>query len=307
MGCSSSLPQRIDLRLVDAQGLYCPGKPNEMPKDWIAVVVNTKTGDIMVCPTADGQSTPWFRRHGSHTLAKFTIAPWWFTTRKIKRRHSESSTQTLEKGAHNKCNFVQQKIGGTWVETKSNSDPGGKVKFTCLDKAALDAAWKEAGAKAWQTGEVSEETQSTASTEASANSQGMPKRQHVRKGYEVGGSAEWQRENQSAKVFVMQGVINGQVVVVDKDSGEVVLNLEQSLCGNRLHFYEILPPQTRLSKQEEKAMLNKAFCGMRNMTEETSDDDLKLFLSPETLEKIPISLFAITTMYSSFTLNSMPC
>jgi len=251
--------------------------PNDMPKDWIAVIVNTKTGDIMVAPTAGGQS--------AQTLAEFTM--------KIKPA----------KKALNKLHFVRRKVGGTWVETKSNGDPGGKVNFTCLDKAALDAAWKEVGAKAW----LSEETQATASTEASANSQGTPKRKHVIKGYEIGGSAEWQRENRSAKVFVMQGLINEQVVVVDKDSGEVVLNLKQSSCGNRVNFYETMPPKTGLSKEEEKAMVNKAFCGMRKMTEETSDDEVRLYLSPETLEKIPVSLFAMASMYSSFTLNSMPC
>jgi len=256
-----------------AQGLDCSGMPNEVPKDWIAVIVNTETGDIMVSPTAGGPST--------QTLAKFTM---------VRKPKIDSRS---------KHHFVQQKIGGMWVETKSNSDPGGKVKFTCLDKAALDAAWKEVGVPAW----LSEETQATASTEASANSQCRPKSKHVRQGYEVGGSAEWQRENQSAKVFVMQGLINGQVVVVDKGSGEVVLNLKQSSCGNRLHFYETIPPKTGLSKQEETAMVNKAFCGMRKMTKETSDDDLNLLLSPETLEKIPVSLFAIMAMYSSFTLN----
>jgi len=248
-----------------------------MPNDWIAVIVNTETGDIMVSPTDGDQST--------QTLAKFTM-----------ERLPEKNTQK-------KFHFVEQKIGGTWLETKSNSAPGGKVKFTCLDKAAMDAAWKEVGAKAW----LSEETQGTVSTEASANSQGTPKRKNVSKAYDVGGSAEWQRENQRAKVFVMQGVINEQVVVVDKDSGEVVLNLKQSSCGNKLNFFETMPPKKGLTKEEEKEMVNKAFCGMRQMTEETSDDEVRLFLNPETLEKIPVSLFAMATMYSSFTLNSMPC
>jgi len=219
------------------------------------------------------------------TLAKFTM-----------ERVPEINTQK-------KFHFVEQKIGGTWVETKSNSAPGGKVKFTCLDKAAMDVAWKELGAKAWQ----SEETAGTVSTEASTNSQGTPKRKNVRKAYDVGGSAEWQQENQSSKVFVMQGVINEQVVIVDKDSGEVVLNLKQSSCGNNLSFYETMPPKKGLTKEEEKMVNDKAFCGMRKMTEETSDDEVRLYLSPETLEKIPVSLFAMASMYSSFTLNSMPC
>jgi len=250
---------------------------NEMPTDWIAVIVNTETGDIMVSPTDGGQST--------QTLAKFTME------------------RLPEKNIQKKFHFVEQKIGGTWLETKSNSAPGGKVKFTCLDKAAMDAAWKEVGAKAW----LSEETQGTVSTEASANSQGTPKRKNVSKAYDVGGSAEWQRENQRAKVFVMQGVINEQVVVVEKDSGEVVLNLKQGSCGNKLTFYETMPPKKGLTKEEEKAMVDKAFCGLRSMSQETSDDEVRLFLSPETLEKIPVSLFAMAAMYSSFTLNSMAC
>jgi len=245
---------------------------NTLPSNWIALTIK-ESGDIIVKPANGGQPT--------ETLAKLTL----------ERVPEQDKTKKLH--------FVEQRIGGTWDETRI----GGKVKFTCLDKAAMDSAWKQVGAKAW----LSEETQATVSTQASANSQGMPKRKSVRKGYEVGGSAEWQLGGQSPKVFVMQGVINEQVVIVEKDSGEVVLSLKQSSCGNKLSFFKTMPPKKGLTKEEEKEMVNKAFCGMRMMTEETSDDDLRLYVSPETLEKIPVSLFAIAAMYSSFTLNSMPC
>jgi len=242
---------------------------NGIPSNWITVTMNTETGDI----TANG---------GHETLAKFTM------------------DRVPGKDPTRKWHFVEQQIGGTWEEAS-----GGNVKFTFLDSAQMDTLWKEVYAKEvysmWK--EVGAKTWTSESSSMTAGSQGTPdtpKRKSATRSYHVGGIAEWQ-----SKVFVMQGIINDAVMVVDKDSGQVVLNLRQSKCGKNLKFYEANNVKKGLSIAEYKVAHEKTLCGIREVNDDNSSGKMHLHLSPAFLSKLPVSLFAMAAMYSSFTLNDM--
>jgi len=237
------------------------------PADWITVVLNMNTGDIAL------------KGGAGETLAKFT--------------HERKPVTSITKKLH----FVEQKIGGTWDESKL----GGKVKFSCLDQAAMEAAWKEVGKSAWG----SDSSEVTASTATSNNS--LKDQVKVGKSLHCGGMAEF-----NDQVFLMTGGINETVFVVERDTGEVVLTLRTSQMGRCLKFYDCLVKKTRNSlgslAEEEQAIVDKAFCGIMDGNVRADSTNIMEFkLKPEFLEKMPISLIAMTAMYSNYDLNSVDC
>lgn len=192
MGCTSAKsvvrPVHAPCRKLSVTGAFQP--------DWTTVVLNTDTGDIT-------QGTV-----GGEVLAKFVF----------EREPAEPATNAAKKH-----HWVQQKIGGTWDETKL----GGQVKFKCLDQAQVETLWNEMGAMPLFKSEVTTDspkrnpsgfTSNTSgdSPNKSENSWGpdSPKSPvKASKKYHVGGLAEW-----NGKVYIMTGSIDDMVNVVEKDS-----------------------------------------------------------------------------------------
>lgn len=191
-----------------------------------------------------------------------------------------------------KFHFVEQKIGGTWDEA------GGQVKFSCLTLAEADKVWKEKG---------SEGVASTASEgwvqKGSANSMGAPKK--VNKDFAVNGKVEWK-----GKTFMLTGTLNETMHIAEKESGEVVMTLFQKMGGMDLKFYNRLIEKKgfrQSSTETEQEEMNNAFCGTRSTSAAHDSKNIVLHVKPEVLETIPVSLFAISSMYSSMELNDMDC
>lgn len=187
-----------------------------------------------------------------------------------------------------KLHFVQQKIGGTWDEAAGN------IKFSCVDGPSMLKLWTEVGNSPCGS-------QSTTASSVSTNSLKGPSK--VYKEFLCNGVAESQD-----KTFLMTGELDGTINIVEKGSGEVVLTMWQSSGGLNLTFYDCLVEKKSFRKSVTPAELEEkqnAFCGTRDRASRGSI--IKLNVKPEVLEKIPVSLFAMAVMYSSFDLNGMDC
>jgi len=186
-----------------------------------------------------------------------------------------------------KLHFVEQKIGGTWDEV------GGNVKFSCVDGPSMQKLWQEVGS-------TPHGSQSTTASSVSTNSLKGPSK--VYKECLCNGVAHFKDQT-----FLMTGSLNGTIHIVEKESGEVVLTMWQSTGGSSLTFYSCLVEKKMFGKSatpEQVEHQQNAFCGMRDRTD-IHGSIVNLQVKPEVLEKIPVPLFAMAVMYSSFDLNSM--
>merc|ERR1740130_2274902 len=103
---------------------------------------------------------------------------------------------------------------------------------------------------------------------------------------------------------MISGALNDTMKICEKESGEVVLCLWQSLGGQDLQFYDCLVQKKsfRASRtQEELEFMAAAFSGKRMRSADTNKIELKM--KPKVLETLPVSLLAIAVLYSSQELN----
>jgi len=211
---------------------------------------------------------------------------------------------TLEKEADRiKGHFVQQKIGGSWEETKV----GGKLKYTVITAKEFKELFDKSGAKA--EFDTPDDLEKKADELSKSPSTVMTDKDAQKASNYMCccGKAEW-----NDKVYLLNGEINDRVNVIDMKSGRVVLSMSQWKMASEVKFYNAnvnREDRASVRKDKQKSRADEAYVGTRVRTADNAEnkDSITLTVKPTMVEKIPLSLFAAAILYSSFDYNGIEC